>query len=52
MTPEMVLQLGRNALEMTLILAGPVLLFGLIAGLVVALIRRYRFGPLSPGLDG
>lgn len=39
MTPEMVLQLGRNALEMTLILAGPVLLFGLIAGLIVAIFQ-------------
>lgn len=39
MTQEMVLQLGRNALEMTLILAGPVLLFGLIAGLVVAVFQ-------------
>jgi flagellar biosynthetic protein FliQ len=39
MTPEMVLQLGRNALEITLILAGPVLLFGLIAGLTVAVFQ-------------
>ena len=39
MTPEMVLQLGRNALEITLILAGPVLLFGLVAGLVVAVFQ-------------
>jgi flagellar biosynthetic protein FliQ len=39
MTPEMVLQLGRNALEITLILAGPVLLFGLIAGLIVAVFQ-------------
>jgi flagellar biosynthetic protein FliQ len=39
MTPEMVLQLGRNALEITLILAGPVLLFGLVAGLVVAIFQ-------------
>ena len=39
MTQEMVLQLGRNALEITLILAGPVLLFGLIAGLVVAIFQ-------------
>lgn len=39
MTQEMVLQLGRNALEITLILAGPVLLFGLIAGLVVAVFQ-------------
>jgi flagellar biosynthetic protein FliQ len=39
MTPEMVLQLGRNALEITLILAGSVLLFGLVAGLVVAVFQ-------------
>lgn len=39
MTPEMVLQIGRNALEITLILAGPVLLFGLVAGLVVAVFQ-------------
>jgi flagellar biosynthetic protein FliQ len=39
MTPEMVLQLGRNALEIALILAGPVLLFGLIAGLIVAVFQ-------------
>jgi flagellar biosynthetic protein FliQ len=39
MTQEMVLQLGRNALEITLLLAGPVLLFGLIAGLVVAVFQ-------------
>ena len=39
MTPETVLQLGRNALEMALILAGPVLVFGLVAGLVVAIFQ-------------
>jgi flagellar biosynthesis protein FliQ len=39
MTPETVLQLGRNALEMALLLAGPVLLFGLIAGLSVAIFQ-------------
>ncbi len=39
MTPEFVLQLGRNALEITLILAGPVLLFGLVAGLIVAVFQ-------------
>ena len=33
MSQEAVLQLGRNALEMSLILAGPVLIFGLVAGL-------------------
>jgi hypothetical protein len=35
-----------------LLVARSLLLFGLIAGLVWALIRRYRFGPLSQGLDG
>lgn len=39
MTPETVLQLGRNALEMTIILCGPVLLFGLVAGLAVAIFQ-------------
>jgi flagellar biosynthesis protein FliQ len=39
MSPESVLQLGRNALEMTLILCGPVLLFGLIAGLAVSIFQ-------------
>lgn len=39
MTPDTVLQLGRGALEMMLILAGPVLLFGLIAGLVVSVFQ-------------
>jgi flagellar biosynthetic protein FliQ len=38
-SPESVLQLGRNALEMTLILAGPVLLFGLVAGLAVSVFQ-------------
>ena len=39
MTPETVLQLGRNALEMALILAGPVLAFGLVAGLTVSVFQ-------------
>jgi flagellar biosynthetic protein FliQ len=39
MTPETVLQLGRNALEIALLLAGPVLLFGLVAGLAVAIFQ-------------
>lgn len=39
MTPEFVLELARNALYMTLILAGPVLLFGLVAGVVVAVFQ-------------
>jgi flagellar biosynthetic protein FliQ len=39
LSPEAVLQLGRNALEMTLILCGPVLLFGLVAGLAVSIFQ-------------
>jgi flagellar biosynthetic protein FliQ len=39
MTPEMVMQLCRNALEIALILAGPVLIFGLVAGLTVAVFQ-------------
>ena len=39
MTPETVLGLGRDALEMALILAGPVLALGLIAGLAVAIFQ-------------
>lgn len=39
MTQETVLQLGRNALEMCLILSGPVLVFGLVAGLAVAIFQ-------------
>jgi flagellar biosynthetic protein FliQ len=38
-TQETVLQLGRNALEMAIMLAGPVLLFGLVAGLLVAIFQ-------------
>ena len=39
MTPETVLQLGRNALEIAFMLAGPVLLFGLVAGLAVSIFQ-------------
>jgi len=38
-SPEFVLELGRNALQMTLLLAGPVLFFGLVAGLAVAVFQ-------------
>ena len=36
---ETVAGIGRGALEMTLILAGPVLLFGLLAGLAVSVFQ-------------
>jgi flagellar biosynthetic protein FliQ len=36
---EMVIGIGRSALELTLALAGPVLLFGLVAGLTVSVFQ-------------
>ncbi len=39
MTPDMVISLGRSSLEMVIILAGPILIFGLVAGVVVSLIQ-------------
>jgi len=39
MTIETVIAVGRSALELTLALAGPVLLFGLVAGLGVSIFQ-------------
>ena len=39
MTPQMVVSIGREALILTLMIAGPMLLFGLIVGLAVALFQ-------------
>ena len=39
MNVETVIAIGRSALELTLALAGPVLLFGLIAGLGVSIFQ-------------
>jgi flagellar biosynthetic protein FliQ len=39
MTVETVIAVGRSALELTLALAGPVLLFGLVAGLAVSVFQ-------------
>jgi flagellar biosynthetic protein FliQ len=36
---ETVIALGRSALELAVVLAGPVLLFGLIAGLAVSVVQ-------------
>jgi flagellar biosynthetic protein FliQ len=36
---ETVIGIGRSALELTLVLAGPVLLFGLLAGLTVSVFQ-------------
>lgn len=36
---ETVIAIGRGALELTIVLAGPVLLFGLIAGLIVSVFQ-------------
>lgn len=39
MTIETVTGIGRGALEMALLLAGPIVLFGLVAGLVVSVLQ-------------
>lgn len=39
MTPEYVLALGREAVMLTLMVSGPMLLFGLIVGLVVSILQ-------------
>ena len=39
MTPEVVMNIGRQAIEMTLILAGPLLLAALAVGLVVSIFQ-------------
>ncbi len=39
MTPDAVISLGRSSLEIVMILAGPILLFGLVAGVLVSLLQ-------------
>ena len=39
MTPELVMDIGRQAVEMTLILAGPLLLSALVVGLIVSIFQ-------------
>ncbi len=39
MTPQMVVSIGREALMLTLMMAGPMLLFGLVVGVLVALFQ-------------
>ena len=39
MTPEMVMDIGRQAVEMTLILAGPLLLAALVIGLIISIFQ-------------
>ena len=39
MTPEVVMNIGRQAIEMTLILSGPVLLAALAVGLIVSIFQ-------------
>lgn len=39
MSVETVMTVGRGALELTVALAGPVLLFGLVAGLLVSVFQ-------------
>lgn len=39
MTPQMVVSIGREALTVTLMVAGPMLLFGLVIGLIIAVFQ-------------
>lgn len=39
MTPEVVMNIGRQAIEMTLALSGPMLLASLIIGLIVSIFQ-------------
>ena len=39
MTPEMVMGIGRQAIEMTLLMAGPLLLAALAIGLIVSIFQ-------------
>ncbi len=39
MTPESVMTIGRNAMEITLMVAAPLLLVGLVIGLIVSIFQ-------------
>jgi flagellar biosynthetic protein FliQ len=39
MTPETVMNIGRQAIEMTLILSGPLLLAALVIGLIISIFQ-------------
>jgi len=39
MTPELVMEIGRQAIEMTLILSAPLLLAALVIGLIISIFQ-------------
>ncbi|MEW6050490.1 MAG: flagellar biosynthesis protein FliQ [Candidatus Zixiibacteriota bacterium] len=39
MTPQMIVSIGREALTVTLLVAAPMLLFGLIIGLIISIFQ-------------
>ena len=39
MTPQMVVAIGREALMVTLMISGPMLIFGLIVGLLISIFQ-------------
>ena len=39
MTPELVMDIGRQAVEMTLIMSGPLLLSALVIGLIISIFQ-------------
>lgn len=39
MTPEIVMDIGRQAMEITLLISGPLLLAGLVTGLIISVFQ-------------
>lgn len=39
MTPELVMEIGQQALRTTLLVAGPMLLAGMVVGLIISIIQ-------------
>lgn len=39
MTPQMVVEIGREALMVTLMISGPLLLFGLVVGVAISIFQ-------------
>ncbi|MDY6863673.1 MAG: flagellar biosynthesis protein FliQ [Thermodesulfobacteriota bacterium] len=39
MTPEAIIEVGNEAIRVTILLAAPVLIFGFVAGLIISIIQ-------------
>ena len=42
MTPQMVVAIGREALMLTVMISGPLLLFALVVGLIISIFQAVR----------